>query len=152
MNFEVFLPTNRKAGELPVFDGKRLQELRRKGTDFVRVHIGPKKNNKQPNIIEKTIPSNFVADGVYIIGKSDRANTDHAKCGDSFKITVRDTHLRCERTDNSGGWWMNFEVFLPTNREAAELAVFDKERLQELRRKGADFVRTNIGDKRSKKQ
>ena len=105
---------NREAAELAVFDKERLQELRRKGADFVRVNIGCKKNNIQPNIIEKTIPPNFVADGVYFIGKSDRANTDYADCPDSFKITVRDTNLRCERTDSRSGWWMNFEVFLPT--------------------------------------
>ena len=105
---------NREAAELAVFDKERLQELRRKGADFVRVNIGDKRSNKQPNLIEKTIPSNLVLNGVYFIGQSDRANTDYADCPDTFKITVRDVNLRCERTDSSRGWWMNFEVFLPT--------------------------------------
>ena len=58
---------NREAAELTVFDKERLQELRRKGADFVRDNIGDKRNKKQPNIIEKTVPSNFVVDGVYFI-------------------------------------------------------------------------------------
>ena len=103
-----------KADDLPVFDKACLQDLRRQGADFVRVNIGCKENHNQPNIIEKTIPSNLVLNGVYFIGQSDRANTDYADCPDSFKITVRDTNLRCERTDSRSGWWMNFEVFLPT--------------------------------------